>query len=247
MSITMDRAKELQRRDASPGSGITDTVLLASGVLYALAYAVVNDLVAATLYDGYSRMSQAVSELSATGAPTRSFLTAMLPLFTALMIAFGIGVWRSARGRRALRVTGGLLVAHGVSFSLWLLAPMSSREDMVEGTMPANDLGHIVLTVVTILLILGEIGFGAAALGARFRRYSLATAATVLVFGALTGVEAAKVPAGDPTPWMGLVERISIGAWLLWIAVLAVALLRRRRDAEEVTVPHTPGELGEAA
>lgn len=47
--------------------GVTPRIgLLASGLLYAALYPIVNDLIAATLYDGYSRMDQAVSELSGT-------------------------------------------------------------------------------------------------------------------------------------------------------------------------------------
>jgi hypothetical protein len=111
----------------------------------------------------------------------------MWPIFTALMIAFGVGVWKSAGGNRALRVTGALLSAHGATFPLWLLAPMTSREEMRVGAMPANDLGHIVLTVMAILLILGEIGFGAAAFGKRFRLYSLVTTVAIVAFGALDG------------------------------------------------------------
>jgi hypothetical protein len=109
-------------RDA-PAHGsrvVVGKALLACGILYPLLYAVVNDVVAATLYEGYNRTSQAISELSATTAPTRGLLTAMLPIFTALMIAFGVGVWKSAGGNRALRVTGALLSAHGATFPLWL-------------------------------------------------------------------------------------------------------------------------------
>lgn len=223
------------------------TGLLACGVLFSLLSVVANDVIAATLYDGYSRMSQAISELSATTAPTKDFLTALLPISTVLMMAFGIGVWKSARGNRALRVTGGLLIAHGATFPVWLLYPMTSREEMVAGTVPANDLGHIALTTVTVLFIVSEIGFGAAAFGRRFRLYSLLTIPTVLVFGALTGLESTKVPEGEPTPWMGLFERINNWAWLLWLAVLAIVLLRARSAASKVTVPDTPAELVETA
>jgi hypothetical protein len=212
--------------------------LLACGVLYALTYVIFNDVIAATSYHGYSRMSQAVSELSASGAPTRTFLVAMLPIGTALLIAFGIGGWKSAHGKRALRVTGGLLIALGVTGLLWLPFPMTSRQEMINGTMPANDVGHIVLSALTVLLIVSQIGFGAAAFGWRFRVYSIFTAAVVLVFGALTGLESPKVPAGDPTPWLGFYERISLYAWLLWIAVLAIMLLR----AQDRTERPTPAE-----
>lgn len=231
MSTAIDRVPERWRRGALSTRlrATLPKVLLACGVLYSLLYVVMNDVVAATRYEGYSRMFQAISELSATGTPTRRLLIAMLPVWTLLMIAFGIGVWKSAHGKRALRVTGALLAASGVTGVLWLPFPMTSREEMVRGAaMPVNDIGHIVLTVVTVLLILSQIGFGAAAFGKRFRLYSLVTGATVVVFGALTSMQAAEIPQGAPTPWMGLLERISIGAWLLWMAVLAIALLRAR-------------------
>jgi hypothetical protein len=51
---------------------------------------------------------------------------------------------------------------------------------------------------------------------------------TIIVFGALTSMQAAKLPTGQPTPWLGLFERLSIAPWLLWMAVLAVMLLTAR-------------------
>jgi hypothetical protein len=35
-----------------------------------------------------------------------------------------------------------------------------------------------------------------------------------------------RIAANLPTPWVGVWERINIGAFLLWVVVLAVALLR---------------------
>ena len=34
---------------------------------------------------------------------------------------------------------------------------------------------------------------------------------------------------GAPTPWLGVVERVMIYSYLLWIAVFALGLLRRSR------------------
>jgi len=240
MSTTLDRAPQTMDSHvvSGPPGVALQKVLLGCGVLYAVSYTLIPDIAGATGYAGYSPMSQAVSELSATGAPTRAFLTAMIPVWSILMVAFGIGVWMSGRRSRALRVTGALLFAQGVVGTLWLAFPMTSREEMVQGITPANDVGHIALTVVTIVLILSQIGFGAAALGTWFRIYSAVTATTILVFGSLTGMDAPKVPRGEPTPWMGLFERINIWAWLLWIAVLAVTLLRSHPDrTDERTNP----------
>ena len=75
---------------------------------------------------------------------------------------------------------------------------------------------------------LGAMGFGAAALGKRFRIYSLVTLAVVVTFNALALSYAPEVNAGEPTPFIGLYERIAFGAYYLWQSVLAVALWRRR-------------------
>jgi hypothetical protein len=119
---------------------------------------------------------------------------------------------------------------------------MTQREELGAGGGTFSDTMHIVLSALTVLLILSQIGFGAAAFSKRFRFYSILTAATVLVFGAKTGLYSPRLAAGDPTPWLGLVERISIGAWLLWMAVVATALLRDRTLAQG-DGPDTRGEL----
>ena len=78
------------------------------------------------------------------------------------------------------------------------------------------------------MLFMLAIGFGAAALGKRFRLYSIVTIVTLLLFGGLTGMDSPNVAANLPTPWIGLWERINIAAFLTWVVVLAVALLRQQ-------------------
>lgn len=199
--------------------------LLGCGIAYPVGYAVANDVIAASRYDGYSRMDQAVSELSATGAPPRRFLTATVPVFAALEVGYGVGVWNSAKGRRAVRATGAVLLASGVTAVMWLPFPMSSRHDIAAGAATSSDTGHLVLTALTMTEILAQLGVGSTAFGPRFRVYSLLSAAAMLVSGTLTSVQASKLAAGAPTPGMGLYERVSIGTWLLWMAVLAGILL----------------------
>lgn len=92
--------------------------------------------------------------------------------------------------------------------------------------MALADLMPITLGAIDTLLMLSILGVGAAALGKRFRLYSLLTLATVVVFGALTFMYVPRVAAAEPTPWLGVVERIYLGAFLLWVAMLAVSLLR---------------------
>ncbi|HEY5856424.1 MAG TPA: DUF998 domain-containing protein [Aldersonia sp.] len=218
-----------------------DTVtaaLLLCGIAYGVAYVVVNDVVAAAMYPGYDPLDQAVSELSATGAPPQTFLRWMLFVFTPLLTAFGVGVWRAAGPRRALRGVGATLVAFAVMGVLWLPAPMSAREDIAAGQETGNDLAHLVLAGGTVVLIVLMIGLGAAAVAGWFRIYSIVTLAIVLAAGAMTSMLSTRLPSGEPTPLLGFYERADIGAWLLWMAVLAVVLVREPAvEREPVPAP----------
>ena len=212
-------------------------MLLACGIVYAVLYPVVNDAIAASLYVGYSRMSQAVSELSAIGAPPRPFLTAVGPLFSLLQIGFGVGMWQSAHGKRPVRLAGALMVGHGAISLLWVLAPMSQREVIAAGGATSADTVHLILAAGTGLFVAAYVAILAIGFGWRFRVYSVLTLATALGFGRLSA-QVDRLEAGDPTPYMGLLERIGIGAWLLWMAVASVVLLRRNA-AHHVAVLHT--------
>jgi hypothetical membrane protein len=92
--------------------------LLVCGILSSVLYAIAN-IVTAMLYEGYNPASQAVSELSAIGAPTRSLWTSLLLVYSLLLIAFGCGVWQSAAGDRPLRVVGSLFIANAVIGLFW--------------------------------------------------------------------------------------------------------------------------------
>lgn len=194
-------------------------VALACGIAAAVLYIAMNVFIPMQ-WEGYSPASQAVSELSAIGAPTRPLWVPLGLAYNILMIAFGWGVLASASANRRLRIAGGLLIASGVNGLFW--PPMQLR-----GTEFAlTDALHIAFTVVALVLMFLEIGFGAAALDRRFRLYSIATIVVFVVCGALAFADAPKLAANLPTPWLGVWERINIGAYMLWIIVLAVVMLR---------------------
>jgi hypothetical protein len=224
MGVSSDH-DSLYRARAETAGLTPRQALLACGLLYAVLYPIVNDVIAAALYDGYSRMDQAVSELSATGAPTHALLTAVGPVFSLLFIGFGLGVWQSARGRRALQLSGALIVAHGAMSLLWMFGPMSRREVIAAGGATSADTMHLVLSAATGLFVTAYVATTAFAFRWMFRLYSVVTIATALLFGLLSA-QVDKIQAAEPTPYMGLLERIGIGAWLLWVAVLALILMR---------------------
>ena len=198
---------------------------------------VVMDIVASMLYDGYSYSDQTISELSATGAPTRSFWMVFGTVYNVLEIAFAVGVWQAAGRQRALRVVAGLLIAHAViNQTVGPFSSMHQREVLAAGGATLSDTLHLIVTGVCVFIFLFEIAFAAMAFGKRFRFYSIATILAMLVFGAITSLYAPEVQANEPTPWLGVYERINAYGYMLWIVVFAISLWR----AQATVAPDKP-------
>jgi hypothetical protein len=225
--------RRIQRRSTASGQDGASTerrsrFLLTCGILAPVLY-VAMTLFVGLLWEGYSVVSGVPSELSAIGAPTRLLWIWLGMVYAVLMLAFGWGVWKSAPPNRALRIAGALLMADTVVGQFW--PPMHQRAVLAAGGGTLTDTLHLVWAAITGVFFVLIVGFGAAALGRRFRVYSIATMVIGLACGAVTSTYASRVQADLPTPGVGVWERISIAAFMGWIAVLAIALLRAPHGA----------------
>jgi CubicO group peptidase (beta-lactamase class C family) len=197
--------------------------LLTCGWLSSLLYAV-TDVLGGMSYKGYSFSSQAVSELMAIGAPSEPIVDPMFLLGGLLGMAFGVGIVRAANGRRPLRMAGILLTLYA---AIGLTGPtLFEMHPRGSGALGA-DLPHIIVTAILVMLTLAIISFAAAGLGRRFRWYSLATLLTILTFGILAAPFGSHLITGESTEGFGIIERVLIYAAQLWIAVLALVLIRQ--------------------
>jgi hypothetical protein len=214
--------------------------LLACGVLASLLYVAANVIVPMQ-YAGYSVTDLTVSELSAIGAPTRELWLMLMAPYGALLIAFGCGVWMSAIADRGLRIAdfeapsferrharpdgrrlrmvGATLILQGVTGFFWPPMHMRGAETSL------TDMLHIAFTLIVVPLMIFQIWFSRALLGSA---YAIVTLVVVLGFGLLTGLDGPNIAANLPTPWIGVWERISIGAWVAWTFVLVWKLWRFR-------------------
>ena len=206
-------------------------ILLICGILAALVQ-VGTDILAGNLYPGYSFTSQAVSELFAIGAPTSGLVVPLFTVYSVLLAAFALGVWMSsaaaAAGRNRIRrvmalMLGGLAVS---GLMLWPFFPMHMRVE--EATF--TDTMHLAITGAGVIFALMAVGFGAAALGKVFRWYSIGTILILVVPGIFAFMYASQVFTNQPTPWLGLLERISQYGNALWLAGLAIVRLREEID-----------------
>jgi len=199
---------------------MTRKVLLTCGLVAPLLY-VATDILAGNLYPGYSFTAQAVSELFAIGAPTSRFVVPLFTVHSLLLLAFALGIWMSASRNRALRVMAWMVVGNAVnSLVLWNFFPMHMRG--IEKTL--TDTMHIILAVNPFVLL--TVIFGVAAFRNGFRLYSMATILIMLVPAVFSFSNVARLAANEPTPWLGLGERISQYGNLLWQLALAGLLLR---------------------
>jgi len=222
----------------SDSTGFSGKLLL-SCILSSLLY-VITDILAGLLWEGYSFTHQAVSELSAIGAPTRPLVVPLLLAHDVLVIAFGLGVWRYSR-KRPQRLVGGLLIGYAIVGLVGAPFPIHLRGAQVTFT----DIMHSALTGVTVLLILLGMGFGAIAYGKRFRLYSIGTLLIILLLGAGLGFVAGAPIAAQgviaPPQWFGLIERINIYGFMSWMVVLAIVLLRAEKGAQLNANADRPG------
>ncbi len=205
--------------------GPTVRALILCGLLSSVLYVII-DLVGALNYPGYDYSAQAISEMSAIGAPTAALLAPFYRTWSVLFLGFTAGVWLVGRTRHQLRWSAGFMIAVAVVGSGLSLFPMNQRS--AEPT--SSDTMHLLFAGATMFLLSAAILTGAQAVGRRFRYYSAATVLVMLLFFALTMRDVPNVGADLPTPYMGLNERISMAAWLLWIAALSVRLLTSRKS-----------------
>jgi hypothetical protein len=206
-------------------------VLLGCGIVSSILY-VVTLFLGATRWEGYSSFSQTISELFAIGAPSRPFVVPYLVVYDLLLYAFGVGVWESAEKKRVLRVAAALIIAKEV-FGLvaTVYSPIHLRG--VDGTLTDNL--HGILTAVGVFLCMfPAMGFAAAAFGKRFRFYSIGTMLIFVVCGIMGFLYIPLIAANQPTPWLGVWERINSFSYMLWIMVLAGTLYRNQ--------PSSPGD-----
>jgi hypothetical protein len=136
------------------------------------------------------------------------------------MMAFAMGIWLSSP-RPRVRVTAGSLFAIG---AIGLTGP-TLFEMEVRGSPPSTaDVLHIAVTAALVLCILAAVTVGAKLRGPWFRRYSFATLLVMVVFGSWPRSPAVASPPASRRPGSACSSASTSALFLLWMAVLSVAL-----------------------
>jgi hypothetical protein len=195
-------------------------LLLLCGLVATVVYVIAN-IVAGLSWPEYSFADQTISELSAIGAPSRGVWGAFAIPFGVLMLAFTIGLWLASAHEHRLRVVAAMLLAVAVLGPFW--PPMHLRGE----TVTLGDTLHVVFAAVVSVLLMIAVATGARVAGRAFRVYSYATLAIMALLAIPTFLYAPRIALDQPTPGLGTIERILVGAPFAWLAVLSVVLARR--------------------
>ena len=176
-----------------------------------------------TEWSSYDHKSQTISELIAIDAPTRPLVGALFVTYSLILIVFGIGSRGTAGGNMPMRRAAiGLIDKEvlGAIVTLWFPMHLRGVETAFTDTM------HGSLTFVGMLFILLAVGSGANVSGVKFWVYSWVTIGVLVAGGCIAAMDAPKLAANLPTPWIGVSERVSVGAYMLWVTVLSLELTR---------------------
>jgi hypothetical membrane protein len=205
-------------------------ILLGCGIVSSVLY-VISDVIGALCYPGYSYTDQEFSELTAQGSPVRPLMIALNEIpYTLLVLAFAVGLWESDGRTRTGRITAAMLIGYALTGMVTgVIFPMNTREALAAGEGTLRNAMHPPGTIVMSLFFVLAVGFGSTLLGKRFRYYSYGTILALIVFGVLASLQVRQMETNQPTSLMGLEERINIYATMLWVAVLAIGLLRAQK------------------
>jgi hypothetical protein len=200
-------------------SSSLQSFLLICGILAAIIY-IGTDLLAGKLWHSYNFMYQSRSDLAAISSPVKQIVLPLDVIYYILVIAFGLGIWRSAGGLIP-RIIAGMLIGHAVIGLAGIFFPKHPSETVKSF---ANNMNAI-FGAVSLFLILLAILFGAIAYRNWLQFYSIGI---LLVFIILTIFGLYIAPRISSKPYItpvGLQERVMIFGCLLWVVMLAIIQL----------------------
>jgi hypothetical protein len=200
--------------------------LLACGIAAPILY-VLTVIVGAALRPDYSHIINAVSELLSNGAPNKAVLDVIFNIYGALLLAFAIGGFITLKNApRLCRIAMGIFIAIQVLSFSWGFFPMDAQgtETTFAGTMH-NVLGGIVALATIVMPLLMGLGLRRVEGNQTYVIYSLISSALIFVSG-LSGV----LLATQGVQVFGLLERITIGTYEVWIFVTAAKLLKNQTE-----------------
>ena len=189
------------------------------GIIAPILY-LLTAIIGGALSPGYSHISETVSTLLVAGAPNKPLLNTLLITDYVLGILFPIGLHRGINEGKGSKVGPAFLIIVSVLSLFTIFFPQDPGGEPVTfaGTV------HVVLLIPMVILSLGAfLAFWRRlkndSLWSGYDRYSLVTFIIAVPLGVVSAVSL-------DSPYLGLLQRLSVGVILQWGFVMANKLFR---------------------
>ncbi len=195
-----------------------------AGIGSTLSY-LLADILGHIIYPGYNFVSNAISELSESGSDHRLLFSLILVSSSFMGIVFGINIISNHKFKenKLIFLGGVLLLVMSICTTLTTtIFPMDpvGTEATFPGTM------HLVLIELSVImifpaLILIGIGMKRKYNLKKFRNFTFITVGILVISGGMSPIVIANWE-----EYMGLIERINVYTYFIWIIVLAILLFK---------------------
>ena len=190
-----------------------------SPILYASAV-VAGDI----LWPSYNQMRQPISELTADFAPKMPLVSALFNFANLCGFLFGLGLLLNSKKRsKSFKIISLLLTIAGVASLSFVFFP----QDPIGAPLTFKGLVHLVLAGLASMLTIAVVFTGAYAFQslAKMKKFSLIVGWIIVISGILTAISTTQFPS-----IFGIMERITIGTYMVWLPILAFTLFKTNYD-----------------
>lgn len=195
-----------------------------SPILYTAAV-----VVGGILWPGYSHLKQPISELTAEFSPKPLIVQLLFTAANLCGLFFGVGIAFLGNFKKdnLVKVEGLLLVLSGIvalTFNFFPQDPIGD-EPSFRGQM------HLLLAGIASITTIAIVFTGARAFRniEKMRDISIILGITIIIFG----IQTVRAPSVTPNIF-GLFERITIGAYMLWLLICSYQLYSQSRTPEKL-------------
>ena len=194
------------------------------------------------LRPGYSHISMAISELVADGAPNRSLLSSLFLLYNILLTVFGIGLLLTVNSRSGRKLSGFV-----GSIALVLVGIAGILMELVFAQEPGGTARTFTGMMHFVMAGIASLGTMVAVLGIglwfrnihEMKPYVLYSIISVTIIFVSGGSSAAAM--SNHSPFFGLIERITILTFTLWIFIIGLKMLQLEGETSEPSLVTLPG------
>ena len=198
-----------------------------AGIIAAMIYPVAL-ITCSFLWSGFNQLSDPISKLVSTDSPLKDFYDWLFTIMGLSLLLFSVGmakIWQMA-GNRKLEISGIMLILYSMANLpiKYFHMDQIGYPTTLSGAVYYELIGVVTLTSI-LAIFFAAYGFGEAR-GLDLKLFSLIIGVIVILSGLISSLNLY-------THYYGLIERVTTGAFMLWVFVVALDLFLLQNEVEK--------------